>query len=405
MLGDYFGAPTGAPPGAGKADGTMGAQEWLLERHGGSSAWGLKGWRLLRVALLASSMQLPSAWAEPSPADRAAAQVLFDEGRSLMAAQHYAEACPKLEESARLVRGIGAQFNLADCYEKQGKTASAWAGFLAAAAAARAAGQPEREQAARARASALESRLAKVKVEVPPELARRPGLLIKRDGDLVGTSQWGLPIPVDPGEHTVTATLAGYVPWSRTTAVVAGQLLSVPVPELTTEPAAGPSPMPSASAAPAALPVAPPPAAQAPTQPSSTELRPATQITPAPPDAQFARSRGGVQRNIGRGVALSGVVGLGVGTVLGLRAISKKNAADPNCNSSNKCTQDGLDLRDQAVHAGNQSTVAFIAGGALMAVGAVVYFTAPKAKSPSAMLRVSPTVSGSGAGLDLRGQW
>ena len=61
----------------------------------------------------------------------------------------YAEACPKLEESMRLDSGIGTQFNLADCNEHIGKLATAWAGFLDVAAAAKAASQPDREKVAR----------------------------------------------------------------------------------------------------------------------------------------------------------------------------------------------------------------------------------------------------------------
>src|SRR2546421_315839 len=67
--------------------------------------------------------------ADASLADKAAAQTLFDEGRKLMAAGKYAEACPKLAESQKLDPGVGTQFHLADCYEKIGQTASAWAGF------------------------------------------------------------------------------------------------------------------------------------------------------------------------------------------------------------------------------------------------------------------------------------
>src|SRR5450432_3403221 len=58
--------------------------------------------------------------------DSAAAQALFDQGKKAMAALNYAEACPKLEESYRLQEALGTLLNLADCYQRQGKLASAW---------------------------------------------------------------------------------------------------------------------------------------------------------------------------------------------------------------------------------------------------------------------------------------
>src|SRR4051812_16548065 len=68
--------------------------------------------------------------------DRPEAEALFDQGRRLLAAGNYAAACPKLEASNRLDPGIGTMLNLGDCYEKNGQTASGWAAFREAAAAA-----------------------------------------------------------------------------------------------------------------------------------------------------------------------------------------------------------------------------------------------------------------------------
>src|SRR5260221_11014313 len=62
--------------------------------------------------------------------DPVAARTLFDEGRKLLADGKYDAACPKLEESQRLDPGTGTLFNLADCWEQIGRTASAWARFL-----------------------------------------------------------------------------------------------------------------------------------------------------------------------------------------------------------------------------------------------------------------------------------
>ena len=86
---------------------------------------------------------------QASAADPATATMLFNEGRRLVSAGHYPEACPKFEESERLDPGIGTQFNLADCYQHIDRFASAWALFLDVASSAGGTGQQARENLAR----------------------------------------------------------------------------------------------------------------------------------------------------------------------------------------------------------------------------------------------------------------
>src|SRR5437868_1261848 len=78
-----------------------------------------------------------------SAGDKATSEALFSDGRKLMADKKYGEACPKFEASLKLDPGLGAMLNLADCYEKNGQTASAWAEFREASASARASGSKE----------------------------------------------------------------------------------------------------------------------------------------------------------------------------------------------------------------------------------------------------------------------
>src|SRR5205823_5224096 len=125
----------------------------------------------------------------------------------------YADACAKFQESQRIDPGIGTMLYLADCFEKNGQTASAWSQFLDAAAAARAAGQPDREKKARERASALEGRLNRLSITLLPG-ADVAGLEVKRDGVVVPKAAFGTPVPIDPGEHVVAASAPGKRPWS-----------------------------------------------------------------------------------------------------------------------------------------------------------------------------------------------
>jgi hypothetical protein len=167
--------------------------------------------------------------------DEAAARVLFSEGRKLAADGDYAAACPKFEESFRLDPGIGTGFNLADCWEHIGRTASAWGRFLGVAAAAKALGQGEREQVARERAAALEPKLSRLTVLVP---SPAPDMVVKRDAVPLGPASWGVAVPVDPGPHVVQATAPGRIPLSIDVTVgPSGDAPSVTVPALAIDPA------------------------------------------------------------------------------------------------------------------------------------------------------------------------
>jgi len=154
--------------------------------------------------------------ASPSPvtaqedAGALASRALFDEARRLMQGGQFQEACPKLEESQRLRSGIGTQFNLAECYEKVGRYASSWSLYLRVAADTKALGQPDREQVARARAAALEPRVARLLLQVSAPVA---GLELTLDGSALGSATWGVATPVDPGEHIVLAQAPGHEPW------------------------------------------------------------------------------------------------------------------------------------------------------------------------------------------------
>jgi hypothetical protein len=177
--------------------------------------------------------------------EEATARALFAEGRRLAATGDYAAACPKFEDSYRLDPGIGTNFNLADCFEHIGRNASAWARFMDVAAATRAAGQTEREKVARARAQALEPRLARLVIVVSQPTV---DLAVRRDGTPVGEASWGVAVPIDPGTHVIEASAPHKLSWSSTAQVPqAPGDVRVEVPELAIVPPE-PPPAPVASA-------------------------------------------------------------------------------------------------------------------------------------------------------------
>ena len=130
----------------------------------------------------------------------------------------------------------------------------------------------------------------------------------------------------------------------------------------------------------------------------------ATSTAPAEtPEPTGTGSPGSTQRTMGLVVGGAGVVGLVIGGVFGL--ISKStydHAFHSECGSnastcSQQGAQDGQSARDQAT----VSTIGFVAGGVLLAGGALLYLTAPRV-GPVA---VTPAVGSNAAGLMLGGPW
>jgi serine/threonine-protein kinase len=171
--------------------------------------------------------------AQPNTTVSREALALFNTARALMAEGKFAEACPVFEKARALYSGIGITFNLADCYEHIGLTASAWAGFQDTATAADIAGQHERAQVARQRAAALLLKLSKLRVVVPAEAAAIEDFDVRRNEASIGRILWGKDVPVDPGRHSISASAPQREPWSTTVLVgKPGEVVTVDVPML-----------------------------------------------------------------------------------------------------------------------------------------------------------------------------
>jgi len=324
--------------------------------------------------------------------DAAAAQALFYEARQLMKDNKFGLACPKLEESLRLDYGIGTEFNLADCQEKVGKVASAWSGFLSVASNAHTAHQADREKVARERAKALEPRLPKLTIEVPPTAP--PSLEVKRDGIVVGQAAWNMAVPVDPGTHEITASAPGKVAWKGNIATPEQKAAKITVPKLEDQPvAAAPATAPKTLTATA--PTAPPPDA------AST-----TSITSFP--EPIIERPGGTQRTIGWIVGGVGLASLGVGAGFGINSLAQRSQANDHCSSNNICDAKGIEHRNAAITSGDISTVTTIAGAGALIGGIVLVLTAPKSPkhenaTVTGSLHAVPQVATNGAGLSLEG--
>jgi hypothetical protein len=102
-----------------------------------------------------------------------------------------------------------------------------------------------------------------------------------------------------------------------------------------------------------------------------------------------------------------GLVGVALGVVFGAYAKSSQNLETTNCSSAASCSNGPQSQEDYTVakEDATAATVAFVAGAALVAVGATLWFTAPSpARSSGAAtaprFRIAPTMLGArGGGL------
>ena len=97
----------------------------------------------------------------------------------------------------------------------------------------------------------------------------------------------------------------------------------------------------------------------------------------------------------------AGLVALGVGAYFGVQAKLTDDAAASHCPTLSSCDGSGVVGGRDAHEQANIATLAFVAGGALLAGAGVVYFAAPR----SAGLTVAPAPGPSAGGLRVGGVW
>jgi len=312
---------------------------------------------ILTTASLSGSA-LAAGGAEKAPES---AQAIYDKAVAAMERKEYAIACPSLEDVVRRVpEGIGAKLTLAQCYEEQGRLATAYAAYLVAETASLEAKQIERQKKARTRADALRPRLAKLTLFVSEVMRTVKGFQIQCDGAPLDPMQWSVPLPIDRGIHLVTATAPGKKRWEKTIDVRAdGASESLTVDTLE----------------------------DAPPEPEAVKEKPA----PSRPL--------GLARTAGIIAGAGGVLVLGIGTALGVVAINKKGDSDLHCNALDRCDSEGLDLRAAGRTAGTASTVMFILGGAAIAGGVTLFVLGSRSSDAKAAAVVGP------GGLAVKGRF
>jgi hypothetical protein len=168
------------------------------------------------------------------------AERLFRSGEKKFDAGNRAEACADFDASLKLAPKLGTLLNVALCHEATGRPATAWHEYHHAAAWATQNGQRDRREYALAHLAALEPKLPRVGLQLPPFIAIAG---IDLDGEPLPEQRWYLPLFLDPGEHVVAVTAPGK---QRTT--VRFRVVDSPteqlvvIPSLIDDPNAGKSP-------------------------------------------------------------------------------------------------------------------------------------------------------------------
>lgn len=308
-----------------------------------------------RIALSALALVLfaaPSvARADDSTTDQTLAQSLFDEAVRLMDAGRFSDACPKLAESERLDPGGGTLLNLGFCREKEGKLASAWAAYNEALSRAIKDGRADREKAARVHVDELESKTAKLSIDVSDAAKRTDGLAIRIDDSPVRQAAWGVLMPIDRGDHPVVVTAPGKREFKTTVSVPNdGVVQHVTIPALENAPVV------------------------------------------VRHDALGSERRSSSQATVGWITGAVGLAFVGVGIGAGVAALAQHSESNDDC-PNGQCTLAGVQAEDRAKTFAWISDFGVGIGAAAVVTGLVLVLTAPRSGA-----RVVPVVSAHGAG-------
>ncbi len=310
------------------------------------------------------------------------AETLFREGRTLLDAKKYDEACPKLAESQKLEPGAGTLLALALCHEGQGKTATASKELKQASELGRKNGRTDLAAAADKRARALEASVPHLVVHLPEQDSA--SYRVRCDGELV--VETSSPLALDPGEHRVEIAADGMLSRSYVVRISGAGTTEIVVDKLDD--------------------VAAPTAAAPKAEPSSS--RPI--LTTSEPTQPAPENRGGTQRTIGLVLVGAGVVGLGAGAWFGGQALSQSGEAKRTCPTQDSCADDGNQANDRAKDSFKVSVVSLAAGTGALTIGAIVYFLAPNgtpargdAKPAQRTARIVPSAGPTGASLGVVG--
>lgn len=301
------------------------------------------------------------------------ADALFKQGKKLMGEKRYAEACEAFEKSYKLDPGLGAQLNIAKCYEDWGRLGTALTVYKEAEKAANEANDP-RAPKIHELVGALEPNVPRLTLKVPAD--HPASLKVTIDDKPVDTLNEAFVI--DPGPHTIEWWVKGSKKKQKIVPIDRGAESEVSL-----------------------------------DIPKEVEDGGGEQVVDGHVDTPVAtetpKHPGRGQRIAGIALGGAGVIAIGVSGYMTLSARSKYNdALDMYCGGmKNNCDMTGLEETHDARSTANTATIVFFAGVAAVAGGAALYFLAPdKAEQAeqSSAFYITPSIAPDGVGVVLGGE-
>lgn len=318
--------------------------------------------------------------AEPVGAEtKAAAEALFEEGKTLRQAGDCRGAIPKFEQSLALDPGVGTLLRLADCYEQEDRLASAWANFRHAASLAMEQEDPRRADIAKRRADEIEPRLARLTIDFGVN-SDTPKLVVRRNSKRTGStvellaSANRVAVPVDAGDYVIEVSAPGYDELKLTITLANGATEVVELPAL----------------------VKTAPASDKPDETPGTSPKPESNVVEERVVHRYGQRLAALTLGVGSvGTGIVAAILLGV-------AAARDSEADLHCDGVVCRDLEGEELSHEAVELANLATAGFVVAGAAAAGALVLFLTAPPAYET---VVVTPSASPTSAGLEVRWRW
>jgi hypothetical protein len=361
----------------------------------------MRGWRVLALYVV---IVIGAGAARAGGPEAAAAEEAFDRGREQMKAGLYTEACASFDESERLDPQIGTLYNLASCWEKVGKLASAWTAFREVA---QRDSNATRRKAADDHAAALKPRMPKlvIKMDAPP-----PGMTVTLNGGDV-TKLLGIETPMDLGTYAIVVTAKGYQGWgAEATIAKEGETVTVTVPKLV--PGSGRAPTVVVGTKPRPKPEVkqtPPPKPEVKQTPPPKPVVAAIKPAPEPVESVETSAPSSGHGHLGLFVAGGGGALVIGGLVAGVLARGKLDDAEKICPNKACATMDDQTaanaLLAQSRTRGNISTGLVGVGAAAVIAGGVLWFMSSRDDHEAPQTAIAPVAGPSEVGVVVMGQF
>lgn len=331
-----------------------------------------------------------------TPADLETARLLFTQANELHDKGDLSGALAKYKAAHVLAHTPVTGLELGKTYVElgllvEGRDALAGVGALPVKPA-------ESEKTVHARADAAKL-AAELRGRIPTLTVILDGLapgataVVTIDGSPVDAATLGQPRVMNPGPHSVSASVAGGKPRVETLTLKEGELRTLAV--HVEAPPAPPPPPP--------VDTPPPPPVEHPPAPPIEPPPPKPLPAPPPPLPPPAGSDTGLV------VALTlggfGVASLVTMTITGAMASSRASTVAAHCNAAKQCDNEGLDAAASGRTLATVTNVALAAGSVLLTTGLIVGLATRKGTNapPVAALVVYPNVGGASVGLTFRG--